>query len=237
MTPSVEVSILVYNQWASTLRLFKSLFKNTKYDNLKITVFNNNSTDETRSGLEKYADKISIIHSNKNIGFGPGHNKVSAQSNADYLLVLNNDVEVPLNWLSNLVEIAEADKNIGILSPINRTRGQLILGARLRKDGKGERVYKGEATKLDWLQGSCLLMRKEMIEEIGLFDEDFEIGYYEDVDLCIRAKKAGYGMVCTDNVIIEHHDGVTSKPHGLKKYQEINRQKFILKHQKYLDSI
>ena len=224
-----EISILTFNQWASTLRLFESLFKNTLNEYRVVTVFDNNSTDETRTELNKYSDEVNIIHNKENIGFGPGHNLVIRKSHADYIVIMNNDIEVPKNWLNDLITVAESDKQIGLVSPINRTGRRLILGGKLTEGGNGKHVHKGEGIELDWLQASCLLVKKEVFDRIGLFDEQFEMGYYEDVDFCLRAKEAGFKLVCAENVIIEHYEGVTSKPFGLKKYQEINREKFVKK--------
>jgi len=239
--PSVEVSILVYNQWASTLRLLKSIQKNTHYYNRKITIVDNASTDETPQKLKLfYLNEVvqSVIRNNENIGFPKGHNQIIKASNADYICLLNNDVEVPENWLRDLINEAEEDEEIGMIAPINRTQGRLIIGGKLFKDGTGKHLHEEDRGKeeIDWLQFSCVLIKRDVIKFIGNLDEDFSPGYYEDVDACLRAKEAGFRLICSPNVIIEHYDGVTSKSAGLKKYQEINRIKFIQKWKDWLDS-
>jgi len=235
--PSVEVSILCYNQWASTLRLLKSLIKNTNYD-CKITVVDNASTDETLEKLNEFYlnnNIHEIIVNKENLGFAKGHNQVINKSKADYICLLNNDVEVPENWLEKLIIEAKLDDNIGLISPVNRTQGRLIIGGQLFKDGNGKHLHIGDKNEeIDWLQFSCVLIKKKVINLIGVLDEQFSPGYYEDVDYCLRVKESGFKLVCSPNVIIEHYDGVTSKPTGLKKYQEINKEKFIEKWKDWL---
>jgi len=119
MNPSVEISILVYNQWASSRRAFNSLIRGTKYENHSITVLDNASTDGTHDNLKSFDFKV--ITKEKNIGFGPGHNEVMKASTADYLCLVNNDIEVSPGWLDEMVRVAEFDPAIGIVAPINRT--------------------------------------------------------------------------------------------------------------------
>ena len=235
MEPSVEISILVYNQWASSKRTFASLIKNTNYKNCLITVLDNGSTDETSEGLKNYGFKV--ITNKENVGFGPGHNQVMKESQADYICLLNNDIEVEPNWLTKMVEVAESDELIGLVAPLNRTRGDLIIGGMLRRDGSGYHLYVNSLGKQepDWLQASCLLVKRALINEIGYFDELFQMGYYEDVDYTLRARMAFFKPVVAANVLVEHYEGVTSKASGLKKFQEINRKKFVGKWNHWLE--
>lgn len=232
--PSVEISILCYNQWASTLRLLKSLVRCTKYSEYSVTVVDNASDDETSKGLIEWKEKgivHKIITNEENIGFAKGHNQVMKSSNADYFCLLNNDIEVSEKWLEKLIKIISKNILIGMITPVNRTRGQLIIGGHLLYSGHGKLLYEEDRgkKKIDWLQASCLLIKRELVNKIGYFDEQFSPGYYEDVDLCLRAQRAGYLLECAKNVIVEHYEGVTSKSSGLKKYQEINREKFRTK--------
>ena len=227
---SVDICIFVHNQLASTLRLFKTLFKYTPVYN-KIIVVDNCSTDNTQEELKRYLDKIEVITNDKNLGFAGGNNLVMKNSKADYVCLLNNDTEMFPDWLEKLVNVAESDEKIGLVSPLNRTREKLIIGGKLLTNYKGILLYlENKDNEVDWLQASCLLIKSKVIQTVGLFDEIFDMGYYEDVDFCLRVKEAGFKLVWTPDVIINHYEGVTSKSLNLKeKFMEINRKKFMEK--------
>ena len=126
--PFVEISIPIFNQWASTFRLIKSLIRSTKYENCRINFIDNASTDETANELKKFTH-FNVIRNETNVGFGNAHNQVMLNSEADYFCLVNNDVEVPQGWLTKLVEEAEKNEMNGLVAPVNRTRGKLIIGS------------------------------------------------------------------------------------------------------------
>jgi len=162
--------------------------------------------------------KLILIKNDKNYGFAGGNNigiRYALKAlNPDYILLLNNDTVVDREFLNNLIKFAERDKETGIVGPkihyydydgrsdVISFTGEDIVPWK----GVGQRYGSGEIDKGQWdkpmetdkIEGSCMLIRKEVFEKVGLFDERF-FCYYEETDLCFRAKKAGFKVkYCPD---------------------------------------
>lgn len=233
----VLVSTLFFNQVESSKRFIHSLLSYTDERLYDLAILNNGSTDET----EKYCqglNKIIYYKMDENIGFPRGHNYIIEKNldNYDYVLIANNDIELTKEWLDKMLEYM---KTYDIVAPVNRVREKLVIGGKLLdKDGKGEYVYVGDKKNIDWLQFSCVLIKKQVFKKIGLLDEGFGLGYYEDVDFCLRAREYGYKLGIANDTTIIHYDGVTSKQLLSKdKIMEKSRQFFCKKWNNYLNSL
>ncbi len=200
---------------------------------LTIVVVNNSSKEELnlRSGSLGNIP-LAVIENNKNLGFSGGHNvgiRYSLENGADYVVILNNDTYVDGSFLGELLKIAEEDDEIGILSPkIYFASGFEYHGDRYSKNelgkvfwyGGGEMdwdnvigknrgvdlVDKGQFDNIEEMEmatGCCMLIKKEVFESIGLFDEKYFL-YYEDSDLSMRAKRKGFKVMYVPNSIIWH---------------------------------
>jgi len=194
-SPKVFIIILHYKNWDDTNECLASL-KNLNYDNFEIIVIDN--------------DK-------ENLGFAGGNNKGIKQAlkkGADYILLLNNDTIVSKDFLKELVKIGERDENIGILGPVIYKYGSNKIHF---AGGKINRLYtKGvhistiptkpnnqSSITIDYVTGCCLLIKRELIEKIGLMSEEYFL-YLEDVDWCLKARKAGYKCALVPQAKIWH---------------------------------
>jgi len=155
-------------------------------------------TNECLKSLEKldYDNcKIIVIDNDKNNpGFAGGMNigiKKALKQKADYVLLLNNDVIVSPNFLKELVKAGEKDKKIGILGPIGGKINWLYT--------KGIHVTRNN----DYITGACMLVKREVVEKIGLMHEKYFL-YYEDVEWCLRARKIGFKCVMVPESKIYH---------------------------------
>ncbi len=175
-------------------------------------------------------DRRMILIKNKdNYGFAGGNNigiKFALSIlNPDYVLLLNNDTVVDPNFLRELVKVAETGRKIGVVGPkiyyydyngrsdvINFTTARLTLWkGEEKRYGAGE-IDNGQWNKViegDKLEGSCMLIKKEVLKKIGLFDEKF-FCYWEETDLCFRAKKVGYNLVYAPYAKTWHKIAVSS---------------------------
>lgn len=182
--------------------------------------------------LDNKYDEIKIIENNKNLGFSGGHNvaiKYAFENGADYVLILNNDAYVSSNFLTELLMAAEKDKSIGILSPkiyfapgfefhknryLRNEIGKVLWYAGGKMDwanvignNKGvDEVDRGQYAKAEETEiatGCCMLLTKEVISRVGMFDEKYYL-YYEDADLSMRAKRKGFSVFYVPKSIVWH---------------------------------
>jgi hypothetical protein len=176
--------------------------------------------------------KFIIIKNEKNYGYVEGNNigikYVMKSSNPDYILILNNDTIVDENFLGQLINVAESDDKIGIVGPkiyyYNTKRiwstGDMKHSGKI-DDGKFDKII-----EVKWVNGCASLIKRSVIENVGLLDKDYSI-YSEDVDYCTRVIKAGYKLYCAPLSIIWHKESYTKiKPQ--KVYYD-SRNNILLK--------
>ncbi|MDP2585769.1 MAG: glycosyltransferase family 2 protein [Candidatus Levybacteria bacterium] len=177
-------------------------------------------------------DAIKIIENKKNLGFSGGHNvaiKYALESGADYVLILNNDTYVDENFIEELFGVAEKEGNVVMLVPkIYFASGFEYHKNRYSEEEKGkvlwyaggemdwanvigrnrgvDEVDKGQFDKIEETEvatGCCMLLTKEAIGRVGMFDERYYL-YYEDADLSMRVKRQGFKIVYVPRSIIWH---------------------------------
>lgn len=216
----VFIIVLNWNGKDDTIECVESL-KKIDYPERKIVIVDNGSTDDSVEILPKkyFQDDIGFIAVKKNLGFAGGNNigiEYALKNGADYILLLNNDTTVEPDFLSKLVEAGEKEEKAGFLGPKimffsdkgiiwsaggkilnNFTRGELIG---YKETDKGQFDEKKE---VDYLSGTCLLVKKQAAEKIGPMTEDYFM-YYEDTDFNLRAKEAGFKSVFVPSAKIYH---------------------------------
>ncbi len=216
--PEVSIIILNWNGVRDTLACLKSLKKIT-YPNYRVIVIDNGSSGNDAEILKKeYGDYIHLIANERNYGFAEGNNIGIryALEKSNYVLLLNNDTVVHPKFLDELVKITEQDHSIGIAGPkiyfySSRKRLQFTTAkinmwtGRAIHFGAGE-IDQGNSNNVqetDYCQGSCFLIRKEVVQKIGFMDIDY-FAYWEESDYCIRAKKEGFRIVHCPRAKIWH---------------------------------
>lgn len=187
---------------------------------LTIIVVDNNSAERLNLRDESFGKiELKIIANEVNLGFSGGQNvgiKYALENGADYVLILNNDTYVDENFLKELIEAVEADKSIGITVPkiyfatgfefhkerySGKEKGKVMWYAGGEMDWKNiighnhgvDDVDEGQFDKLGETEvatGCCMLVKREVFEKIGYFDERYFL-YYEDADLTMRVKDMG----------------------------------------------
>ncbi len=218
MQKKVYIVVLNWNGKEDTIECLKSLEK-IEYDNYKVVVVDNASTDDSVFEIERQFPKVEIIRNKKNLGFAGGNNigiEFALENGADYVLLINNDTISCGNFLKELVKVGESDNRIGILGPKIYFYGEpkriWFAGGKINwLKNEGTHVGFGEidrgqydsAKEVDYLTGCCLLIKKEVIGGIGALSEDYFL-YYEDTDFSLRAKKAGYRCVYVPKSVIYH---------------------------------
>ena len=236
MHPKVDIIVINWNNKADTIACLDSL-KSLNYPDFKIIVIDNGSTDDSVIGIKKAYPSITLIENRKNLGFSGGNNvgiRLALNDGADYVLLINNDTVVDSGFLGELIRVVESDPSIGIVGPkiyyyddpkriwfaggaINYWWGHLYHVGYMEEDvGKYDVIR-----DVDSITGCAMLIKRKVLEEIGLLCEDMFL-YFEDTDFCVRAYKKGYRLVYVPTSVIWHKvSRTTSKIKGLQFYYNI----------------
>lgn len=226
MSPKVFIIVLNWNQWHLTEDCLQSLY-NIDYDNYKVVVVDNNSKPEEKNLIKNspLRDFFILIENSDNLGFSGGNNpgiKYGFENGADYILLLNNDTIVEdKEFLKKLVEVAESDPKIGIVGPkiyywqkesISEKTSRIWFGGGKLNwlKTKGEHLNLEQQGMTDFITGCCLLIKKEVVEKIGLMPEAFFL-YFEDTDWCLKTKEAGYSCVYVPSAWLWHKVASSTK--------------------------
>ncbi len=245
--PTVSICIVTWNGLGLLKKCIASIIENTHYPNYQILVYSNACTDGTVAYLKELAvnnDNVTPIFATTNEVFVKPNNKMMRFFPKNDVILLNNDTEVMTNWLLELHRAAYASKKIGIAgSKILYPDGRLQeYGAELYAHGGGQNIGKGENPNqvlyqvpkvTGYVSGCAMYIKRSTIDKIGFFDERFHPCYYEDSDYCYTAAEQDIQTVVTPYSIIYHKEGATAGQNtdaGFKRYQAINRDKFIKKH-------
>jgi len=214
----VSIIIVNYNQKNLLNVCVKGILKVAPKIDYEIIVVDNASTDGSDAIIDKLktkSQKLKVILNKKNLGFAGGCNVGIKESKGDYILILNPDIVVLENSIEKLYQFMEKNKNVGIAGPkllnpdksiqsscyrfpswyipiLRRTFLGGLSWAKKKLDYYLMNDFDHQGGKgVDWLLGAALMIRKSMLDKIGLFDERFFL-YFEDIDLCRRAKKSGW---------------------------------------------
>jgi GT2 family glycosyltransferase len=168
-----------------------------------------------------------LVHDNSppfaNLGFAKANNLLLAKAKGKYLVLLNPDTEVTPNWLDHLIKKARSDAGIGIIQPkLLRPNGLIDSTGHAWKRwgvpydrGAGE-VDEGQydnETELSSCCFACALVKREVFDRVGLLDEKLFL-FFEDVDFCLRAKRAGWRVVYSPNSVVYHVKHGSGVPTG-----------------------
>jgi len=222
-----SIVIPVYDQLEHTRACLDSLDEHTRAP-WRLIVVDNGSSDGTGEYLAERAaewDHMTVITNDENAGFTLAVNQGMEAADGRYVVLLNNDTTVTPGWLTGLVMLAESDDRIGLVGPKIlhpetgqiRTIGGLVfhMGGKVSpppgQDQDADDPRFAEPFECQYVEGSCMLVKRAVIDEIGVLDEVFAPAYYEDTDYCFRAREAGFRIVYSPYSEIYHHSTVTAQ--------------------------
>jgi GT2 family glycosyltransferase len=258
--PIVSIIVLTYNQLNYTKQCLNSIASKTRIP-YEIIIVDNASTDDTdyyllefkrqifderkqRNGLPaNYCRNVEIILNGYNKGFAAGNNVGIAQSQGQYVLLLNNDVVVTENWLEQLLLVAEQDETIGILGPVTNYISGWQLVNQVNYDtnsleGLDRFANEWRATNQgsminSWrVVGFCMLIKRSVINKIGGLDIRYGLGNFEDDDFCIRAAIAGFKTVIVKSCFVHHFGSKSFRALG-DKYKKLLENNWEIFKQKW----
>ena len=223
--PKIAIIIINWNTYQLTFNCLKSL-KACTYKNKTIFLVDNGSKDGSGDKIAFEFPDINFIKNEINEGFTGANNKalkVILKQNFDYVLLLNNDTEVKPNFLSLLEARMDSDQNLAATQPLildfpNKNTiwnggGSFNSFFGLSKTRYNGLIYKPQLkieTFTEWISGCCILVKIEVIKEVGLLDNRF-FAYFEDVDWSIRMTKLGYKLGVVPKSIIYHQSSGSTK--------------------------
>jgi len=220
--------------------------RNSSYDPFEIIFVDNASTDDSIVIVQELFknDRITIVRNPSNLGFAKGNNMGARYAKGDYLVFLNNDTEVEPCWLNELVKKMESDPRIGVAQskllqlgcPQDRqifdSTGDFIdfYGVGIRRGaGQVDQSQYENIEEVFSARGACMIVRRRIIKDVGLFDGDFFMGF-EDVDLCWRIRLKGYKVMYVPKSVVYHKGSGT--PSNIRAFHD-QKNVFLLMMKNY----
>lgn len=226
MQPSVAVVILNWNGKALLERFLPSVVA-TDYPNLQLVLGDNASTDDSVTFVRQNFPQVSIIENDQNYGFAGGYNHILSRVEADYFVLLNSDVEVPVNWIQPVIEMMQSDEKIAIAQPkikwqkqkdqfeyAGAAGGFMDLHAypfcrgRIFDSVEIDEGQYDNSIDIFWASGAAFFIKSKAWQQVGGLDADL-FAHMEEIDLCWRLKNLGYRVVCCTNAEVYHLGGGT----------------------------
>lgn len=229
-----SVIILCCNELEYTRLCLESVLRHTRPP-YELVLVDNGSTDGTPGFLEEFRARpgpvhVEVIRNETNRGFPAGCNQGLVRARGEYVVFLNNDTIVTPGWLDGLVAWAHHDwPSVGLVGAVSNYAAppqQVPAGYNDLRELEGfaarrRQEYAGQAVQVDRLTGFCLLVRREVLERIGGFDEQFGLGFFDDDDLCVRAREAGFRLLLALDVFIHHFGSRTFASLGIDCRQQL----------------
>ena len=230
MDPMISVVVLTHNKAACTRRCLGSLLQ-TRYAPWELVVVDNGSTDGTREWLESFrgeADQagvaVTLVFNDGNIGCSTARNQGLARARGAHVAFLDNDVALrKRNWLERLRAALDAQADAAMIGPklvypyppydIQCAGAAVSRGGRVQFMGRGESRDDPRFNRprdVQCLISACCLARRDVLEQVGGFDEAFNPVEYEDIDLCYKIRAQGWRILYEPTVEMYHVESVTT---------------------------
>lgn len=228
MKSKVSIIILSYNSLEETTKpCIESIYNCRTHVDFETIVVDNLSIDGTRAYLLRVCNSyrnFRIILNDKNYGFAGGNNLGIKSSNADYYILLNSDTIVTDYWIDKIVDFFKDHQEAGLAGPVSNSVGNeqcIYIKSTSEDDIMREGTRWSEKYKKNFFYTSmlgffCVAIKKEVIEKVGLLDENYGLGMFEDNDYCIRVIQNGYKLACLEDVFIYHKGSVSFSKLGNK---------------------
>lgn len=230
-SPLVSIIVVNWNGEAVIADCLSSLDSQT-YKNIEIILVDNNSRDGSVQLVKDSFPNVQIIINATNKGFAEGNNIGAEVVKGAYVLLLNNDAFVEKHCIEVLVRKMEDDETIGVIQPKILYKGSPFypdgvinsIGSYLTITGFPYHIGYGKKSSLAFYNkeseiytafGACMMIKRSVIDEIGLFDEDY-FAYFEESDFCHRVLLSGYKVMYTPSATAYHRGGVSARKYGLE---------------------
>ena len=241
-SPLLSVIVPVHGKWEYTRACLVSIEQHRPTVPFEVLVVDDASPDPTAE-LVAASPGLRLVQTQRNVGFVGACNLGASHARGAYLLFLNNDTEVRPGALDALVSAADSDDRIGLVgAQLVYPDGRLQeSGSIVWADGSGWNYGRDRDAgapefqvrrDVDYCSGAAILVRRDLFEQVGGFDQRYAPAYYEDTDLAFAIRATGHRTIVEPRAVVMHHEGVshgTDVGTGVKRYQEINRALFVEK--------
>jgi GT2 family glycosyltransferase len=227
-----SIVMLSWNAAEFTRLAVESIRAVTRYPH-EIVVVDNGSDAPTLGVLESLAAEhgVRVVYNGRNLGFGGGMNVGMAHARGDVVVILNNDVIVTEGWLEDMIGAMESRRTVGCTAPrSNQVASEQILAVPYKDDvamhryaAERRRALRGRGYVAHRVVGFCLCLDRAVIDEIGGFDPRYGLGNFEDDDLAVRIRAAGWGIFVCDDVFIHHFGSVSFKANAVDHRAHMER--------------
>jgi hypothetical protein len=223
-SPFVVIILVNWNSSRDTLECVDSIMESS-YNNFKIIVVDNGSVDDSVARLKDRENEYQLILSRENTGFTGGNNlgmESAMHMGADYVFLLNNDTLIEKSAIEKLVFAAQNDMSAGVVTPkiyfhpdrhLIWAAGSSYNQGRLMAKNLGykfdDRPEYNQRKYLDYAVGCALLIRRDVIESIGMLTEDY-FATWEDVDFGLKVNLKGYKVLYEPSSIVWHKESVSA---------------------------
>jgi GT2 family glycosyltransferase/tetratricopeptide (TPR) repeat protein len=232
----VSIIILCCNELEFTTHCLESVLKHTRAP-YELVIVDNGSTDGTPGYLNELRSRsgpvrIDVVRNETNVGFPAGCNQALARARGRFLVLLNNDTIVTPGWLDTLIAVSISDwPAVGLVGPVSNYApdAQGVRPGYAELDGlaafaeRRRRDFRGKVLWVNRLTGFCLLTRRDVLDRLGAFDERYGLGFFDDDDLCLRAREAGVKLAVAPEVYIHHFGSRTFKGLGIETRDQLSK--------------
>jgi GT2 family glycosyltransferase len=206
----VEVVVLNWNGWRDTLACIASL-QRLDYPNFGLVVVDNGSTDGSQGQIEAQYPDIKVLQTGANLGFGGGCNagiRLALALGADYVWLINSDATVDAAALTELVRLADVQPLAGAVGSVlyeadQPEQIQLWGGGKVHL-WTGSSRHQTRPAQLDFVSGASMLLRRNALEQVGMFDDQAFFMYWEDSDLGFRLRQGGWQLAVAEKSRVWH---------------------------------
>lgn len=234
--PELAILIVTWNSQATIWQCLDSIYKNCQNVLLEVLVLDNASTDETVNIIKTDFPQVKLFESPENLGFARGNNALVDKADSEFILFLNPDTVIMNVSVYQMLKYIKENNSVVALGPkllygdnsfqlsyakFPNLRTELFTKIYQRSTNqKRSWILKYleknslKVKEVDWISGACLLTRRDVLNSVGKFDENFFL-YFEDADLCYRMKSKGK-IIYFPQAQVKHVVGQSTKPQNLK---------------------
>jgi GT2 family glycosyltransferase len=256
----ISIIIVNYNAGKLLQRCLSSVYTETKNAPFGVWVVDNHSTDTSILRVRQHFPQVNLIENKENVGFARANNQAILKCTGSYILLLNPDTLILENAIEKMVEFMDRNPTVGICGckvlnkdetlqlacrrsiptpgvAFFRLTGLSKLFPKSKIMAKYNLTYLDpeEPQEVDAVSGAFLMIRREVVDNIGMLDERFFM-YGEEMDWCLRTKKAGWTVMYYPDAEIIHHKGECSKSNSRKATFEFYRSMYLFHKKHFADN-